>query len=99
MIGAIGVHFVLLRLIFARRGPVLEGVFARPSRAAIDAPLVVGAAVFGVGWGLGGVCPGPGIVDAASGSGYAIVFMIGMTLGIIAEHRSLGRAEGPLECA
>ena len=97
MIGAIGVHFVLLRLIFARPGPLLEGTFERPLRAAVDAPLVVGAAVFGVGWGLGGVCPGPGIVDAAAGSGYAIVFMIGMTLGIIAEQRSLGRAIGPIE--
>ena len=97
MIGAIGVHFVLLRLIFTRSRPLLEGVFERPLRATIDAPLVVGAAVFGVGWGLGGVCPGPGIVDAASGSGYAIVFMIGMTLGMIAERRSLGRAIGPIE--
>ncbi|MEP7125881.1 MAG: DUF6691 family protein [Byssovorax sp.] len=99
MIGAIGVHFVLLRLILRRPGPLLGGVFERPLREAIDAPLVVGAAVFGVGWGLGGVCPGPGIVDAASGSGYAIVFMIGMTLGIIAEHRSLGRSGAGLTSA
>lgn len=97
MVGAIGVHFLLLRRIFARSGPILEERFERPSRTEIDSPLVVGAAVFGVGWGLGGVCPGPGIVDAASGSGYAIVFMIGMTLGIVAEQRSLGRAAGPIQ--
>ena len=87
MIGAIGVHFLALRRIMALPRPLLGGVFQRPERTAIDAPLLVGAALFGVGWGLGGVCPGPGIVDAASGSGYAIVFMIGMLLGVVAEQR------------
>jgi hypothetical protein len=99
MFAAVGVHFLLLRRIFTRPRPVLEARFERPLRTEIDAPLVVGAAVFGVGWGLGGVCPGPGIVDAASGSGYAIVFMIAMTLGIVAEQRSLGRAPGPIHTA
>jgi uncharacterized protein len=95
MIGAIGVHFVALRWILARPGPIFGGAFQRPERSAIDAPLVVGAALFGVGWGLGGVCPGPGIVDAAAGSGYAIVFTIAMVLGIVAEQRMIepGRAE------
>ncbi len=97
MIAAVGVHFLLLRRILALPKPLFEGVFQRPLRAEIDAPLVVGAALFGVGWGLGGVCPGPGIVDAASGSVYAIVFMIGMTLGIIAEQRGMKRAENGLE--
>jgi uncharacterized membrane protein YedE/YeeE len=89
MIGAISVHFLALRWILARPGPLFGGEFQRPERSTVDAPLLVGAALFGVGWGLGGVCPGPGIVDAASGSGYAIVFSIGMVLGIIAEQRLL----------
>jgi uncharacterized protein len=89
MIGAIGLHFLLLRRILARPKPLLEARFEQPRRTAIDLPLVAGAALFGVGWGLGGVCPGPGIVDAASGSVYAIVFMVGMTLGTIAAQRSL----------
>lgn len=99
MVGAIGVHFLLLRRILVLPKPLLEATFQLPSRAAIDAPLVVGAALFGVGWGLGGVCPGPGIVDAAMGSGYAVVFMIGMTLGIVAERRMLEGAQGKLENA
>ena len=94
MIGAIGVHFVLLRRIVALPKPLLQARFQLPSRAAIDAPLVVGAALFGVGWGLGGVCPGPGIVDAAMGSGYAVVFMMGMTLGIVAELRMFEDTQG-----
>lgn len=99
MIGAISVHFLALRWILARPGPLFGGEFERPKRSAIDAPLLVGAALFGVGWGLGGVCPGPGIVDAASGSGYAIVFVIGMTLGMLVEQRTIERAQSRLERA
>lgn len=99
MIGAIGVHFLLLRRILALPKPLLSGAFQVPSRAAIDAPLVIGAALFGVGWGLGGVCPGPGIVDAAMGSGYAVVFMLGMTLGIVAELRMFDSSHNRLESA
>jgi len=85
MIGAISAHFLLLRRILALPKPLFAGAFQVPKRADIDGRLVLGAAIFGVGWGLGGVCPGPGIVDAASGSSYAIVFMVGMTLGVFAE--------------
>ena len=83
MVGAIGVHFVLLRRILRRPKPLFEAAFQTPKRTDIDGRLVLGAAVFGVGWGLGGVCPGPGIVDAASGSAYAIVFTICMALGAV----------------
>lgn len=96
MIGAIGVHFLALRWILARPGPLFGGEFQRPKRSAIDAPLIVGAALFGVGWGLGGVCPGPGIVDAASGSGYAIVFTLAMVLGIVVEQRLVARRPSEL---
>jgi uncharacterized membrane protein YedE/YeeE len=84
MVGAIGVHFVLLRRILRRPRPLFESAFQTPPRTAVDGRLVLGAALFGVGWGLGGVCPGPGIVDAASGSAYAVVFTIAMALGAIA---------------
>lgn len=83
MVGAIGVHFTLLRTVLRRPRPLLAGAFEAPMRTHVDLPLVAGAAVFGVGWGLGGVCPGPGLVDAASGSLYAIVFAVGMALGMV----------------
>ncbi len=83
MVGAIGVHTVLLRLILRRPRPLFAPSFQLPRRTRIDAPLVLGAALFGVGWGLGGVCPGPGIVDAASGSVYAVVFTAAMALGSV----------------
>lgn len=82
MIGAIAVHSVLFRVIMRRPSPVLEATFAVPTRKDIDAPLVVGAALFGVGWAIGGVCPGPGIVSAASGAGLGVVFVISMIAGM-----------------
>ena len=50
--------------------------------------LIVGAALFGIGWGLGGLCPGPGIVTAASGSITGIVFLVAMVAGMYAQHRA-----------
>jgi hypothetical protein len=86
MIGAIGVHFVMHRLVTKRPSPFFESKFHLPTRKDIDVPLVLGAAIFGVGWGLGGFCPGPGLVTAGSGSLPALVFVAGMTIGMFVEH-------------
>lgn len=86
MVGAIAVHFVATRLITRRARPLFDERFHLPTRKDLDARLLLGAALFGVGWGLGGFCPGPGLVSAASGSLPAFVFVIGMTLGMFAEH-------------
>ena len=56
--------------------------FHLPARTDIDAQLVIGAAMFGIGWGLAGLCPGPGIVAAASGSTSAIAFVLAMIAGM-----------------
>lgn len=64
-------------------------------REAVDRPLVIGAALFGVGWGIGGFCPGPALVAVAGGGGVsALVFMIGMTIGIFAERLTMRRETG-----
>jgi uncharacterized membrane protein YedE/YeeE len=80
MLGAIAVHFVAHRLVRGRSAPLLAPRFALPTRRDIDMKLVVGAAVFGVGWGLAGYCPGPGLVAAASGGG-AVVFVAALLAG------------------
>lgn len=96
MVGAILVHFIASRLVLRRSSPLLVARFHVPTRKDIDAPLVLGAALFGVGWGLGGYCPGPGLVSAASGSLAAIVFVVGMTIGAKVEHVVSQRwARGP----
>lgn len=83
--GAIAVHAVALRLVLARKSPVFGQRFDLPTRKDIDVRLVLGAAIFGVGWGLGGFCPGPGLVTAASGSLSAILFAVGLTAGVLVE--------------
>jgi uncharacterized membrane protein YedE/YeeE len=86
MIGAIGVHLVARRFIVRRPAPIDETNFEEPKPTKIDAPLVAGAAIFGVGWGLGGFCPGPALVSLGSGSLEGIVFVTTMSLGMLA-HR------------
>ena len=85
MMGAIAVHFVAYRLVLRRPAPLFDGSFHLPTRRDIDLRLVLGAAVFGVGWGLGGYCPGPGLVSAAAGALGAVVFVVGMTVGMLIE--------------
>lgn len=88
MAGAATIYALAFRRIRAcRREPWLDVAFHVPTRRDLDAPLVVGAALFGVGWGLGGLCPGPGIVAAASGSSSAIAFVIAMVAGMYVQHR------------
>ena len=82
MIGAIGVHFLVLRRILVLPKPLLSATFQLPSRAAIDAPLVVGAALFGVGWGLSGYCPGPALVSLGTAATPVLVFIAAMISGI-----------------
>lgn len=87
MVGAIAVHVVLLRLVTRRTAPLLDTRFHLPTRRDIDGPLLLGAAVFGVGWGLGGYCPGPGLVAAGSGSLPAVAFVASMAVGTVIEHQ------------
>lgn len=72
MVGALLVAVPAYRFIPRRGRPVLEEEFSLPKTKAVDAPLVGGSALFGVGWGLVGFCPGPAI--AALGTGLLPVF-------------------------
>jgi hypothetical protein len=80
MVGAIGVHLGALRWLGARGYPVM-GLDPRPR---IDGRLVAGAAIFGVGWGLAGYCPGPAVVALGFGVPSAWAFMFAMILGLLA---------------
>lgn len=84
MVGAIGVHFVLFRLILKRKSPILTDAFQVPTRRDITPELVAGSAIFGVGWGLGGYCPGPGIAAVATLGAPALTFVGAMTVGMLA---------------
>ena len=72
MVGALLVAVPAYRLIPRRGRPLLEEEFSLPEKKAVDAPLLGGSALFGVGWGIVGFCPGPAI--AALGTGLLPVF-------------------------
>jgi uncharacterized membrane protein YedE/YeeE len=75
MVGAISVNALVVALLRKRRQPLCAERFVSPTKTTLDARLLGGAALFGVGWGLGGFCPGPGIVALASGALPALVFV------------------------
>ncbi len=65
-----------------RRGATLAGEpLSLPPRTPITKPLVIGAAVFGLGWGLSGVCPGPALLLATGGQATALIFLLALLAG------------------
>lgn len=91
MAGAIGVHFWAYRWVARRSSPYLAPRFALPTRRDIDEKLVVGAAIFGLGWGLAGFCPGPSLVALPSGIPSVFLFVVMMVLGMQIAARLEGR--------
>jgi uncharacterized membrane protein YedE/YeeE len=88
MLGAVSVHFLGYRVAHGRAAPLLADEFALPTRRQMDARLILGAAVFGIGWGLAGYCPGPGLVSLGAGSLGALVFVATMLVGMLATARA-----------
>ena len=82
MIGAISVHFILYRIIMRRSHPVLSTRWHLPHTKKITPRLVVGAASFGIGWGLAGYCPGPAITSLVSLQKGPFIFVFGMIFGM-----------------
>lgn len=90
--GAVVVYALAVRFAQRRGQPWFAPQFYWPRFSHIDAKLVGGAAVFGVGWGLTGYCPGPGIV-AAGGTTSGVVFVGAMCVGILLEYFLFPRPE------
>ncbi len=82
--GGLAVAFVGYRLLFAsRQRPVLGSEFAMPVRTHIDAELIGGAAIFGVGWGIAGFCPGGAVPALGLGYSETVIFIAAMVAGIV----------------
>ena len=94
MAGAIAVTFVGYRLTFGRGRPLLADAFSLPTRTAIDSPLVIGA-VFGVGWGLSGFCPGPAVVSLPLLATGTLVFVPAMLIGMLLARALQNRQRQP----
>ncbi len=86
MAAALIVTFVGYWLARRQTAPLLGGRAQWPTKRDIDVPLVGGAVLFGIGWGLIGFCPGPAIVDLATGAPAVILFVIAMAAGMIANN-------------
>jgi uncharacterized membrane protein YedE/YeeE len=95
MAGAVGVAFIGFRLASHRAAPIFASRFELPTRYDLDRPLILGAAVFGIGWGLTGFCPGPAFASLAFGLQESVVFVVAMVLGAWL-HGTLGRRMVPV---
>jgi len=79
--GAVGTTLLAFRFVLRRGKPLLAAAFVLPTRKDIDARLLIGAGLFGIGWGLAGYCPGPALVSAGALVDSALVFVPVMLLG------------------
>lgn len=84
MAGAIPVAALGYRLARRRERPVCALDFAGPASTALDGRLILGAVIFGIGWGLVGYCPGPALASLGLGKASAFLFVIAMLVGMAA---------------
>ena len=92
--GAVLVYAVVWRLARRMERPVVAQTFSLPTRTELDARLIGGSAIFGVGWGLSGFCPGPAIVSVGPGAvdlPGVLIFVAAMILGMFAHDRLAAR--------
>jgi uncharacterized membrane protein YedE/YeeE len=82
MAGALAVTITGYRLVLQRSSPAFAPRFHLPSARQIDARLIAGSALFGLGWGLSGFCPGPAIASLTTLSMHPVIFIIAMLAGM-----------------
>ncbi|MGV2129739.1 DUF6691 family protein [Agrobacterium vitis] len=85
--GAVVTAFVGMVLVRRMARPVLADRFAMPTATRIDWRLVAGSALFGIGWGLGGFCPGPALAALPLGYGESLIFVAAMVIGMVVHDR------------
>jgi uncharacterized membrane protein YedE/YeeE len=81
--GAVVVGFFAFALAKKRTTTFLGGALRFPTTNQMDKPLVIGSLLFGAGWGLGGLCPGPALVSMADGQSKAMLFVAAMLVGML----------------
>jgi hypothetical protein len=89
--GAVATTMLLFRYVLRRGSPVLADTFHLSNLKRVDRRLLAGAAIFGVGWGIAGYCPGPALAGLGIGSVEALWFVPAMLAGILL-HRIVSRA-------
>ena len=84
MLGAVGVHLVFARRLKTGAAPRFAPSFALPLTTGIDRRLLLGAALFGIGWGIAGFCPGPAVVSVVTLAPTALAFVAAMLIAMAA---------------
>jgi len=102
MAGAVAVTFLGYRLVLARPRPLFSERFHLPTQRELDLRIVAGPAIFGVGWGLAGFCPGPALTALGFGSRSAFIFVAAMFIGmwlarLLARLPALSRRAAPAD--
>lgn len=87
--GAVGAALPGFRLARRRARPLLDRRFDLPTRRDVDAPLVGGAVLFGIGWGLAGLCPGPAVAALSIAGAPVLLFVAAMVAGVLLHDRLL----------
>lgn len=83
MIGAIAVGLIGFTRAKKRKKSLLDKPVQLPTTTRIDKQLVIGSSLFGIGWGLAGICPGPALVTLSAGVAPALIFVISMLFGML----------------
>lgn len=78
---AVIVTFIGFRLVLKRDAPLFDSSFSLPTNTKLDPKLIIGAAIFGIGWGLYGYCPGPAIASLVYLSPTTMIFVVSMVIG------------------
>ena len=87
MLGALAVAFVSFKSILKRPAPILAENFHISKKSSIDKPLILGAAIFGIGWGMSGYCPGPAVTGLGLLSLESVVMVVTIYLGFFVCNR------------
>ncbi len=81
--GAIGVHFITYKFIVKKPSPLFHAEWHVPTKTEITPALVLGSVIFGIGWALGGLCPGPALTSLASFESRPLIFVVSMIVGMV----------------
>lgn len=92
--GAVLVAAIGIALMRRMARPLFDEAFHLPTATAIDTRLLLGSAIFGVGWGVVGLCPGPALAALSFGNWPVAVFVVAMVIGMVAHDRLVSRACG-----
>jgi uncharacterized membrane protein YedE/YeeE len=87
MMGALAVAFVSFKWILKRPAPILAESFHISRKSSVDETLILGAAIFGIGWGMSGYCPGPAVAGLGLLSFESVVMVLAIYLGFFTYNR------------